>query len=160
MFKVFARLAIAVAFVAMVLPASSAQARNQLTVMAADGAKTVLSYEELTQLPKTDVTTTTPWTEGKHVFTGVSFADLLGKYGIVDGNVRVSALNDYSVTVPAAELIENGAILTYQLDGKTMTVREKGPYWVIFPFDSHPSLQTDQYWSYAVWQVKSINGQP
>jgi hypothetical protein len=160
MLKIFTRVVLAVAFAAMLLPVRSAQARNELTVVTADGSKTVLSYDDLLNLPASKVTTNTPWTVGKRVFTGVSFADLLGKYGIAEGDVRVSALNDYSVTVPVTELTENGAILAYQLDGKTMSVRDKGPYWVIFPFDSHPSFQTDQYWSYAVWQVKSINAQP
>lgn len=153
-------LAILVAVAMWLLPANPALARNELTVVALDGTKTVFSYDELVKMPATTVTTSTPWTEGKHDFTGVSFAELLKNNGIEGGNIRVFALNDYSVTVPAERLTATGAILAYQMDGKAMSVRDKGPYWVIFPFDSDPDLQTDQYWSYAVWQVKSINAQP
>ncbi|AUG54518.1 molybdopterin-dependent oxidoreductase [Thalassospira marina] len=160
MLKTVTRMAFALAFAAWLIPAGPAQARNELTVTAPDGAQSVFSYDELAKMPVTDVKTTTPWTEGKHVFTGVSFADLFKSTGISSGTVRVSALNDYSVTVPVDRLVETGAILAYQFDGKAMSVRDKGPYWVIFPFDSDPSFQTDQYWSYAVWQVKSVNAQP
>ncbi len=148
------------AFAMWLLPANPAQARNELTVVALDGTKTVFSYDDLVKMPATTFTTSTPWTDEKHAFTGVSFAELLKSNGINGGDIRVFALNDYSVTVPAESLTAAGAILAYQLDGKTMSIRDKGPYWVMFPFDSDPDLQTDQYWSYAVWQVKRINAQP
>ncbi|OSQ40948.1 hypothetical protein TMES_01660 [Thalassospira mesophila] len=158
--KLLTKMAFAVMLAVIMLPGGAAQAHNELTVINAAGSKTVLFYKDLVKLPVTEIETNTPWTAGKHVFKGVLFADLFKKFGITEEEVLVSALNDYSVTIPVSELTENGAILAYQLDGKTMSIREKGPYWVIFPFDRDPSFQTDRYWSYAVWQVKLIDAQP
>ena len=42
------------------------------------------------------------------------------------------------------------------MDGAYMTVRNKGPLFVIYPFDAVPALQTELYYSRAAWQVRSI----
>ena len=84
---------------------------------------------------------------------------MLDTYGIDADTVRVSALNDYSVMVPANVLRSDGAILAYHLNDAEMSVREKGPFWVVFPYDKDVRFQTDAYWAYSVWQVKAIDGQ-
>jgi hypothetical protein len=61
--------------------------------------------------------------------------------------------------VPAGVLRRDNAILVYRLNDAEMSVRDKGPFWVVFPYDSDTRFQTDTYWSYSVWQVKSIDGQ-
>ena len=37
-----------------------------------------------------------------------------------------------------------------------MAVREKGPLFVIYPFDADPSLFNEKYFNRSVWQVKAI----
>jgi len=37
-----------------------------------------------------------------------------------------------------------------------MSVRDKGPLFVIYPFDSKAELKSEQYYSRAAWQVRSI----
>ena len=39
----------------------------------------------------------------------------------------------------------------------TITVREKGPLFMIYPFDSDAALRNPLYYSRAVWQLKSID---
>ena len=87
----------------------------------------------------------------------MAFDLLFDTYGLNAETVRVSALNDYSVMVPANVLREDGAILAYHLNDAEMSVREKGPFWVIFPYDADARFQTDTYWAYSVWQVKSVD---
>jgi hypothetical protein len=147
---------VAILFGAMIFSAHRAHAA-ELTMSAADGTKTVMTTAQLEELPVSEISTSTPWTDGVHTFKGVSFADLLDEAGIKAKEVRVSALNDYNIVIPTEELRDSGAILAYLFDGAEMSIRDKGPYWVIFPFDSDVRFQTDRYWSYAVWQVKSIN---
>ncbi|MDP2699158.1 molybdopterin-dependent oxidoreductase [Thalassospira sp.] len=143
----------------LLLQTGSAQAREQLVLYGDDGAEIIVSLNEIMAFPATGIVTTTPWTDGERRFTGVSFDTLLDRYGISAPNIQISALNDYNVTVPASVLRQDGAILAYHLDGEVMSVRDKGPFWVIFPYDSDPRFQTDTYWSYSVWQVKSVHGQ-
>jgi len=112
---------------------------------------------QLKALPVGEITTSTPWTDGVTTFVGVSFEHLLTHVAAQGDTMRVTALNDYTATMSAQDLIEAGAILAYAKDGKRLTVRDKGPLWVIFPFDANEAYQTDAYWSMSVWQVKSIS---
>jgi hypothetical protein len=107
-------------------------------------------------LGETTIRTSTPWTKGVVAFTGVSFKDLLAAVGARGTEIAAVALNDYSATMTAAELTEAGAILAWAADGKTLSVREKGPLWIIFPFDADKRYATDAYWSKSVWQIKSL----
>ncbi|MCC9621102.1 molybdopterin-dependent oxidoreductase [Thalassospira sp. MA62] len=143
----------------MTFSMSSASAASKLTLTTLGGDKIKLSVEQLAEMPATEFETTTPWTTGVQKFRGVSFAQLFDAYGITSETVRVAALNDYSVIVPTADLRNDGAILAYHLNGSEMSVREKGPFWVVFPYDSDPRFQTDAYWAYSVWQVKAIDAQ-
>ena len=112
---------------------------------------------QLKAQPVVEITTSTPWTDGVVKFAGVSVAHLLKHVEAQGDTLHVTALNDYTATMPAQQLIEAGAILAYDMNGKRLSVRDKGPLWVIFPFDANEAYQTDAYWSMAVWQVKSIS---
>ena len=37
-----------------------------------------------------------------------------------------------------------------------MSVRDKGPLFVIYPFDEAPELNNETYYGRSAWQVKSI----
>lgn len=137
--------------------ASPALAGGTLTMTKSDGEVVKVSMNKLMAMPATEIYTSTPWTDGVQKFKGVPFDALFEAYGISSDIVRVSALNDYNVMVPASVLREDGAILAYHLNDAEMSVREKGPFWVIFPYDADVRFQTDTYWSYSVWQVKSVD---
>jgi len=136
---------------------SPALAGGTLTMTKSDGASVKVSMEQLMEMPATEFYTSTPWTNGVQKFRGVSFDLLFETYGMDADTVRVSALNDYNVMVPSSVLRRDGAILAYQLNDAEMSVREKGPFWVIFPYDTDVRFQTDTYWAYSVWQVKSVD---
>jgi hypothetical protein len=135
----------------------SAHAGGSVTFTKPNGDAVKVSMEQLMEMPATEFYTSTPWTNGVQKFQGVSFALLIDKFGLNANQVRVAALNDYNVIVPTNVLREDGAILAYQLNDAEMSVREKGPFWVVFPYDKDARLQTDTYWSYSVWQVKSVD---
>lgn len=116
-----------------------------------------LSLAELDALPQTTVETTTPWTKGVQRFGGPSFAVLAGLAGRQVVEARVVALNDYAATVPAEDWEKHGVILATRLNGETMRVRDKGPYWVMYPIDRDVRLGHQDYQSRMVWQVKSID---
>jgi|TARA_R110000787_G_scaffold126902_2_gene238140 hypothetical protein len=134
-------------------------AGGSVTFAKTDGTRVEVPMETLMEMPATEFYTSTPWTTGVQKFKGVEFKLLLDTYGIDADTVRVSALNDYSVMVPANVLRADGAILAYHLNDAEMSVREKGPFWVVFPYDKDVRFQTDAYWAYSVWQVKAIDGQ-
>jgi hypothetical protein len=106
------------------------------------------------------IETTTIWTEGMQTFEGVELVDLLSAVGAEGGNLRAIALNDYAVDIPISDAVEGGPIVAYLRNGEVMSVRDKGPLWVIYPFDSSPDYQTELVYARSIWQLDRIEVQP
>ena len=122
----------------------------------ADGAAFDMALLEA--LPRSSFTTRTPWYANRpRQFTGVMLRDLLTAVGGQASTLRATALNDYSVDIPAADWAENDAMLAYWLDGHPMSVRERGPLIVIYAFDDRPELRTAVHYGRAIWQLKNID---
>jgi hypothetical protein len=105
-------------------------------------------------------TTTTTWTEGPQDFTGVLLSDLLERLGVTEGTLRAMAINDYAVDIPVSDAVEGGPIVAYRLDGEPMSVRDKGPLWIVYPYDSRPEYQSEVIFSRSIWQLDRIEVQP
>ena len=43
-----------------------------------------------------------------------------------------------------------------QIDDKPIPVREKGPLFVVYPFDSRAELRTSTYYERSIWQLKAL----
>lgn len=112
----------------------------------------------LQKLPWKTIKTKTRWHDGVHEFSGPTGASFLKAIGVTDkdADLNVIALNDYTATVPARDFMETGLILAMKQDGKFMSIREKGPLFIIYPFDDNPDLENDAYYTRSVWQIKSI----
>lgn len=98
----------------------------------------------------------TPWTEGRTAFDGPLLKAVLEAVGARGKVLRVVALNDYSAEIPVGDATDFETILATRMNGKPMSVRDKGPLFLIYPFDSHPELYNEKYFSRSVWQIKAI----
>lgn len=114
----------------------------------------------LAALPRTSFETTTIWTHGVQSFSGVELRTLLDRLGITDGTLKITAINDYSVQIPVSEITAGGALLADMRDGKPMTVRNKGPLWLVYPYDSAPEFRNEIAYSRSVWQIDRIEALP
>jgi len=103
------------------------------------------------------VETTTPWHEGKVKFEGVLMDKLMKLVGASGQRVVVVALNDYSTEIPMEDFGKHNAILAIKRNGEYMPVRDKGPLFIIYPYDSNPDLQTQTYYARSAWQVARID---
>ena len=111
----------------------------------------------LQTLPRHSFSTKTPWYMQPRKFDGVLLRDLLAAVGAPpDAAIRAVALNDYRVDIPGDDSVKHGAMLAYLLDDKPMSVREKGPLVIIYPFDDQPELRTAVHYSRAIWQLRSL----
>ncbi len=110
----------------------------------------------LDALPKRTTTANTPWYPQKTQFDGPLGAALLDQVGASGTVLKVTALNDYAVEIPVADFRKWPVILATTINGKPISVREKGPIFVIYPFDEEPSLYNELYFGRSAWQVKSI----
>ncbi|WP_039019289.1 oxidoreductase [Halocynthiibacter namhaensis] len=110
----------------------------------------------LEALPTATIKTTTIWTDGLQVFGGVSLAVLLDHIGAEGGTILAVALNDYAVRIPAADAIEDGPIIAYQRNDVALSVRDRGPLWIIYPFDNNEIYRSEEYYSRSIWQLDHI----
>ncbi len=118
--------------------------------------KAVFDRETLEFVGLETIKTTTPWHSGQVTFEGVPLDKLMRLVGATGKTVRVVALNDYAATVPIDDFAKFNVILAMKRDGQYMPVRDKGPLFVIYPYDSSPELKSQVYYARSVWQVKSL----
>lgn len=100
--------------------------------------------------------TETPWTEGKVEFSGPLLRAVLEAAGAKGKTLLVRAINDYFAEVPMDDARGLDTILASRMNGKVMSVRDKGPLFLIYPFDLDPKLYNEKYFSRSVWQIKEI----
>ena len=116
----------------------------------------VLDDAALSALGPEELATSTPWTEGVPRFGGVPLAKALKAAGADGGSVRAIALNDYAVEFQAGDAIAKGAFLARTMDGRELTVRDKGPFWMVFPWSERPELRTASVKAMSVWQLREL----
>jgi hypothetical protein len=121
-----------------------------------DGATADFDMEMLNALAGRTIVTHTPWYDGARSFNGPLGSALLEAVGASGGTLKVTALNDYVTEIPVSDFLDHAAILATTLDGEPMSVREKGPIFIIYPFDEQPALNNETYYGRSAWQVKSI----
>jgi hypothetical protein len=110
----------------------------------------------LKTLPSRTLVTTTPWTKQAHSFTGVPLDALMAAVGAQGKTVTAYALNDYSVDIPIADGAELGALVVYLFDGEPMLASDRGPLWILYPFDEKPETQSETYYQRAVWNLYAM----
>ena len=126
-----------------------------LTVTGPDGI-TEYSLEDLEALRTHSFETTTIWSEGIQSFTGVSLLTLLMHLGVESGTLSAKAINDYAVEIPVSDGAEDGPLLAFHRNGKPMSVREKGPIWLVYPYDHNPEYRSEVIYSRSIWQLDRI----
>lgn len=110
----------------------------------------------LSSLPQHTVRTETPWTDGLCAFEGPLLRDVLKETGASGGRLVAIAHNDYSINIPTHDAMDNDVILALRKDGAVLTLRERGPVWIIYPWSDHPALKAEDIYARAVWQLKAI----
>lgn len=101
--------------------------------------------------------TTTPWTDGESEFVGVFGDRLLAELGAGGTVLRCSALNDYHVDIPVAELRAYPVLFALRRDGKPLSPRDLGPVWVVYPWAQHPELDDRIHRQRSIWQLTTID---
>lgn len=110
----------------------------------------------LERLPQTSYSTGTPWYAQARKFTGPLLRDVLAAAGSQGSRLRAVALNDYRVDIPYEDAQRFDVLVARLLDDKPMPVRDKGPLFIIYPFDQNSSLRNAVYYSRCAWQLKGI----
>ena len=120
------------------------------------GEKALLDAAMLDALPGAEIVTQTPWFDTARTFKGPTLKALLALVGAKGQSLKITALNDYSVVIPVEDAALYGVILARTMDGKPLQVRDKGPLFMMYPYDQVAKLRSKLYYDRAIWQIATI----
>lgn len=122
-----------------------------------ENGKAVFDIATLEKLGVVNFQTTSPWYNGRTTFTGISMQKLMDYVGAKGTVVKVTALNDYTTVIPLSDFKNYNVILAFKINGEYMRVRDKGPFFIVYPYDSLPELNNQIYYSRSAWQVSRMS---
>jgi hypothetical protein len=142
----------------VLLAGTGAAAAGDETILTFDahGHVTKFTLADLREMDATKIRTTTIWTDGVQEFTGVALHVLLAETGIDGSALAATAINDYVIEIPVSDAIPGGPIIAYERNGRTMSVRDKGPLWIVYPYDSNIEYQSEVTYSRSIWQLDRL----
>lgn len=120
------------------------------------GAVAVFDLAMIRALPQVSFTTQTPWDHAPLKFTGPLLRDVLALVRPTGQTLKAVAINDYRVDIPLQDAQRYDVVLAHSINDKPLTVRTKGPLFVVYPFHQHPDLQHNTYFERSIWQLKAI----
>ena len=122
---------------------------------AAEGEMMRFDRAALEALDWREIRTFTSFTEGEQSFAGPTLASLLQAVGVSDGVLRATAVNDYTVEIPVSHAFDHDVLLALDHNGSPMTVRTKGPVWIVYPL-SEDAAKRQPFDSEMIWQLVRI----
>ncbi|WP_299142499.1 molybdopterin-dependent oxidoreductase [uncultured Tateyamaria sp.] len=143
--------------------AASLAAPSGGTILVVSGAITNHNHADhaafdadmLRALDWVEVETFTSFTEGPQVFAGPTLASLLDAVGAQGGTLHATAINDYSVEIPAQHAQAHRVILAVERNGEPMRIRDKGPIWIIYPM-TEDEARKRSFDREMIWQLDRI----
>ena len=123
------------------------------------GAKAQFDMAMLEKLPQHTFTTQTPWEPKPVKFSGPLLKDVLAAVKASGSQLTAVALNDYKISLPVTDATQFGVMLAYRMNDEVLSVRTKGPLFVIYPFDSQAELKSAKHYERSIWQLKAIDVQ-
>lgn len=127
------------------------------TSNAPDGAQ--FDDAMLAALPQVAFTTGTLWTPAPRRFEGPALSAVLAAAGAADPQpqrIEASAANDYRTLIDPALVGPRAPIVARRIDGAPFGLRDRGPLWVMFPFDDDPAFRTEPIYAQSVWQLVAL----
>lgn len=141
------------------------------------GELAVFDMAMLAALPQVSFTTRTPWFDRPVKFTGPLMRDVLAAVQASGSALDAVAINDYRVNIPVQDAHDHALIIARLIDDLPISVREKGPLFVTYPFDglapeatgwrrwwslvkspfeSPNPLRSSVYYERSIWQLKQL----
>jgi hypothetical protein len=121
-----------------------------------NGPQAQFDMKMLEKLPQHSFSTKTPWYPDAVTFTGPLLRDVLAAVGAKGTKITAVALNDYKTEIPFDDAAQHDVIVARLMNNRPMPVREKGPLFIVFPFDTKAELRTELYYNRAAWQLNVL----
>ena len=114
-----------------------------------------LNSEALLALPQQQFVTHHSWSDKAETFRGPLLQDVLNTACENSEKIKLTALNDYAIDMDFNEVKKYQPIVALSVDGKRLSVREKGPLWVMLPLDKH-NIKDRSLDGIMIWQLSDI----
>ena len=102
------------------------------------------------------LSTSSTWTDGVTEFEGVPARAVMDAVGARGDKVVAYALNDYSVEIPIGDFESYPVLFALRMNGRDLTVRDRGPIWIVYPRDDFPELRSEVINARWVWQLSRL----
>ena len=135
---------------------SNADTLLSITINVNDDARITLTDEDLLALPQVTIETSTPWDKEAITFSGPTLKALLTQNNIFEGELNLYASNRYQIQIPWEYIEDTSPIIANRMNGSPFSRRERGPLWLIFPFDSDDRYRGYEVSAMSIWQLISI----
>ena len=135
-----------------------AQAADRLfTLVKVDGQEIEITRELFDEIGITNFSTKLVGGDGnRHQASGVLIRDLLNHFKIEGKFLRVLALNKYEADIPLSDTNKYDVVFATKINGRRLSVREKGPAWVIYPMSDKSELDSGLIALRSVWQIDRV----
>ena len=120
------------------------------------GISAQYTLSQLLQLPQHEILANIPWTNETHSYSGPYLEDVLALADTTGKWLTLYALDRYQISFSFDRIRQYKPILALTVDRKKLTVRTKGPIWLILPVDDYRELDAAIYHDYMVWQLIKI----
>jgi hypothetical protein len=165
--RIFASICLVMGLVCTPSVAQKLEAPKDKTVLTVTGAVTQpnvgkaaeFSMQMLEKLPQKTFTTQAPWYPTKVEFTGPLLRDVLAAAGAKGTKIVATALNDYRTEIPFEDALKHDMIIARLLNGKPMPIREKGPLFIVYPYDTKAELKAEKFYNRSAWQLARLDVQ-
>lgn len=128
---------------------------GKIDVTNVDGSA-VFDRAMLEKIGMVTIETTTPWYSGPVKFEGVPMDKLMEALGARGEKLVAVALNDYTTEIPIEDFAKHKPILAIKRNGEYMPIKDKGPLFIVYPYDSDPELKSQKFYSRSAWQVARL----
>jgi len=136
--------------------ATSSVASSELTIRSGNSDLT-FDRQELEAFPQNVIFTHSPYFAGQRQFSGPTLERLISAFGLTgEDTISLEALNGYKASGSIAEILTLNPIVATRMNNKPMSVRDRGPYWVILPLSDRPELDNEDFHRLMVWQLREI----
>ncbi|MBB5017505.1 hypothetical protein HNQ59_000774 [Chitinivorax tropicus] len=126
---------------------------GELTIAYRDH-KEIYDDRQLESMPQTGIQTYTQWNPDDVHYEGPKLSHFLKLRHA--NSVTVIAANGYVSSLPLADIERYQPILALSGNGRKLTIKEKGPYLIMFPYRQHSELRRVSRENLFVWYVKKI----
>ncbi|MCB4366847.1 hypothetical protein KIH07_24180 [Hydrogenophaga taeniospiralis] len=110
-------------------------------------------------LPQHSFTTSTPWFDKPVKFTGPLLSDVMAAVKASGTVLGALAINDYRIEIPLSDTAKHEVIMARLINDQPIRVRDKGPLFIIYPFDRSIELRSSTYYERSIWQLKALEVQ-